>query len=550
MSNKDYLRVKAEEILLSNGVTNKSLYEKTLEELIEELSIYQIELEQQNQELIKTQESLEELKNRYVDLFNNAPVAYFIINKDYSVIELNKTFCNLFNNQIHHQINFTQLIDPDSQDAFYFFMRDLINNKPINHCELKLKHDDKSSFYGRLVAMPELNQSGQKERWRIALIDITQQKELELKLIVESAKAKESDQLKSAFLANMSHEIRTPLNGILGFASLIYDDRPDPETTHAYAEIINTNGERLLALINKILDLSKIESGNMDINETIFEPYGLVIELIDLFKLIAEKKQIEIQTKVTDIDKKIQLTTDRNKLAQVLSNLLSNAIKFTKKGTIEVGYKIENNQINFFVCDSGIGISNEGMKQLFKRFSQVDTQKKYNTEGSGLGLSLSKAIIELLGGKIWVKSTLNKGSQFEFSIPCPIIFNEEFNRVNNREVLVVEDNARQAKLIEIFLNKYNIKTILANNCKKAFDTININKHIKLIILDLNLPTMNGLEFTQLLREQNIKIPIIATTGFTQEFIKRDALEVGCNDYIEKPINRDNFDKVIKKYLVC
>jgi PAS domain S-box-containing protein len=550
MVKKEYLRLKAEELLRSKGVSNKTLYEKSLEELVEELSIHQIELEHQNQELLKTQALLEESQDRYADLFNNAPAGYFIIDKNYTVIETNLTLCYFFGDLPIKSNNFSHLIHPDSQDTFYFFMKDLIKNKGTENCELKLKRNKTDFFYGRLIAVPEMPQRKNKEQWRVALIDVSHQKELELKLVIESAKAKESERLKSAFLANMSHEIRTPLNGILGFASLIYDDRPDPETTHSYAEIINKNGERLLMLINKILDLSKIESGNMDVDELLFEPYPLLVELTDLFQLIAQKNQVEIRIKVEPVQKHLQIRSDKNKLAQVLNNLLSNATKFTPKGHIDVGFEIMNGQIQFFVSDTGIGISKEGLNHLFKRFYQADKQKLYSSEGSGLGLSLSKAIVELLGGQIKVQSEENLGSRFEFNLPCPISYAQSTSNQQIVEVLVVEDDEKQARLLEIFLHESNVKTHIAENSQKAIDLITNNKNISLIMLDINLPQMNGLELARFIRKKSFQVPIIAMTGYSQEYVKRDALEVGCNDYIEKPIDKYRLYKVIRKYVAC
>jgi PAS domain S-box-containing protein len=548
MNKKEYLRLKAEELLRSKGVSNKTLYEKSLEELVEELSIHQIELEHQNQELLKTQALLEESQDRYADLFNNAPVGYFIIDKNYKVVDTNLTLSRFFGEQAIKNNNFSHLIHPESQDTFYFFMKGLIKNEGLQNCELKLKRTSTDFFYGRLIAVPEQHQNKNKEQWRVALIDVSVQKELELKLIIESAKAKESERLKSAFLANMSHEIRTPLNGILGFASLIYEDCPDADTTHNYAEIINKNGERLLTLINKILDLSKIESGNMEIDEILFRPYSLIVELTDLFQLLAQKNGVEIRIKVKPADKELQIRSDKNKLAQVLTNLLSNATKFTPEGHIEIGYEIKNGHIHFFVSDTGIGISKEGLSRLFERFYQADKKNPYCSEGSGLGLSLSKAIVELLGGQIKIQSEQNKGSRFEFNVPCPFSCAESALNQHGVEILVVEDDERQARLIEIYLQESKLKTYFAENSKKAIDYITQNKNIGLIILDINLPQMNGLELAQFIRNKRFQMPIVAMTGYSQEFVKRDALEVGCNDYLEKPIDKYKLNKVIKKYL--
>lgn len=556
MSQKDFLRLKAEELLRSNGVSDKTLYEKDLESLIEELSIHQFELEHQNQALKEAYETLNESQKRFSDLFNNAPVGYLLLDKNYIILEINYTACRILGESsselIHTSI--TKLTHPDSQDDFYFFFKSILKNSDYKSCEIKLRRGDGQYFYANLIAVSDQGFSQYKTAARIAMVDVTVQKELELKLLLESEKSRESDRLKSAFLANMSHEIRTPLNGILGFASLIYDDDLDRETTKNYAEIINRNGERLLALINKILDISKIESGNMFVEKTTIVPEQILDEVIELYSIIALKKNLKLVKNIPSDGFVLEIETDKVKLEQILINLLSNAIKFTRQGQIELGYSLSDQKINFFVKDTGIGITQEGMDHLFERFYQVNSKSKYNSEGSGLGLSLCKALVELLGGKIWVKSIVDSGTSIFFDFPAECIGyrNEKQYSTNNNDelvsILIAEDDKRYAELFSAMLSKYDLDIVYAKDGLEAVEIIQKHPSLRMVFMDINMPLMNGLDVAKEIRRKNIKLPIVAVTAYTNEYKKTDALDIGFNDYIEKPLSRDKISKIFNKYV--
>jgi len=255
------------------------------------------------------------------------------------------------------------------------------------------------------------------KHFQIINLDITEQKKLTTELIAAKEHAEESDRLKSAFLANISHEIRTPMNGILGFSELLKESDLSGEIQQSYIDIIEKSGERMLVLINDLVDISKIESGQM--NVTLFETdvYELMDTIYSFFKPEAEQKKIQLFLNNIQTDKLNLIKTDKNKLYAILNNLVKNAIKFTETGSIEIGYTKNPTECVFFVKDTGVGINQNQNELIFERFRQGSELLSRNYEGVGLGLSISKAYIEMLGGKIWVESELGKGSTFYFTIP-------------------------------------------------------------------------------------------------------------------------------------
>lgn len=230
-------------------------------------------------------------------------------------------------------------------------------------------------------------------------------------------KAEESDKMKSAFIANISHEIRTPLNGILGFASLLTEDDINLEDIHKYAEIINRSGMRLLGLINNVIDLSKIESHKMLVNNFEYLPAHLISDVVLQYEALAKKKSLVIHCSSDEIYDKLKHVSDCQKVMQILSNLTNNAIKFTKSGYIDVGFYVDDNQIHYFVKDTGIGIPKAEIEKIFDRFYQVESNLNRNYEGSGLGLALCKSLSEMLGGHLTVESKSKEGSTFTLSLP-------------------------------------------------------------------------------------------------------------------------------------
>ncbi len=378
-------------------------------------------------------------------------------------------------------------------------------------------------------------------------------------LIIAKEKAEESDRLKSAFLANMSHEIRTPMNGILGFAQLLREPDLTGEEQQKFLGIIEKSGTRMLNIITAIVNISKIESGQMElsISETnVNEQIDLVY---NFFKPAVEEEGTQLITKTALPLKEAIIKTDREKIYSILTNLVGNATKFTHTGSIEFGYEKKGKYLEFFVKDKGDGIADEKKEIIFERFRQGSESMTRNYEGVGLGLSISKAYVEMLGGKIWVESELGKGSTFYFTIPYnvetePRIIKKESvstgdkdGLIKNLKILTAEDDESSELFLSTALNMYYKEMYHARTGIEAVEICRKNPDIDLVLMDMRMPDMNGNEATRQIREFNKDVVIIAQTAYGLSGDRQKAIEAGCNDYISKPIDVNLLKALIKKY---
>jgi signal transduction histidine kinase/ActR/RegA family two-component response regulator len=371
-------------------------------------------------------------------------------------------------------------------------------------------------------------------------------------------KAEESEQLKSAFLANMSHEIRTPMNGILGFTKLLKEENLNAEEQNDYIEIIEKSGNRLLSIINDIVDISKIEAGQMQVSYSKTNVDEQMQYIQTFFRPETQEKGIELILRKPSVEKETIISSDHEKLYAILINLVKNAIKYTVKGTIEFGYEIKGDYIEFLVKDTGIGISKDRQKAIFERFIQADFNDIMARQGTGLGLSIAKAY-ELLGGKIWVESELGKGSTFYFTIPF-IIQLEENNIAENQKliqqvptevkdlkILVTEDDSISRMLILKVIKPFAQKILTAQTGVEAVEICQNNPDLDLILMDIQMPLMNGYEATKEIRKFNTEVIILAQTAFALEGDKSKTMEVGCNGYISKPIKKEELAVLLQHY---
>jgi len=389
-----------------------------------------------------------------------------------------------------------------------------------------------------------------------------------IELLKAKEHAEESDRLKSAFLANMSHEIRTPMNGILGFADLLSEPGISGDEQQEYLKIINLSGIRMLNIINDIINISKIESGlvevdihEMNVNEKIENVYHF-------FKYEVERKGLQLSFQNTLPAKEAYIKTDQDKFDAILINLIKNAIKFSDQGTIEFGYNVKNSsstnttdsstELEFYVKDTGIGIPKDRQEAIFQRFVQADISDVRALQGAGLGLSITKAYVEILGGKIWVESEEGKGSTFYFTIPYSVEPNKilpvnseitsrkERMKTNHLKILIAEDDILSEKFLTKAVKKYCKEIFKARTGIDAVEACLKNPGIDLILMDIKMPEMDGYEAARQIRQFNKVVIIVAQTAYVHKDEKIKAIKAGCNDFIAKPIKKDMlFDIIIK-----
>ncbi len=389
-----------------------------------------------------------------------------------------------------------------------------------------------------------------------------ERKNIEEQMRTARKKAEESDKAKSEFLANMSHEIRTPLNAIIGYVDIMLQEKVN-DSHRSYLEILKNSGSLLLNLINDILDISKIEAGQLLLDE---HPCSLcellsTVELTTKGLISKANKDIKLENECS-FDKSFNVLLDSYRIKQILLNLLSNAVKFTDSGSIKFGVELTNKkELKFYVSDTGIGIDQSKQNKIFEMFLQADASTTREYGGSGLGLTISKKIIEMMGGTIYVQSEKGRGSSFYFTIPFKAanhvgILDAPSGKIESnskQSILLVEDNLINQKLTKLILEKAGFVVVTANNGQEAVDCFKSNKNIKLILMDIQMPILDGLSATQVIRYDEIenrigRIPIVALTANAMQGDKERCINAGCDSYLSKPIMMEVLINTIKSYI--
>lgn len=376
----------------------------------------------------------------------------------------------------------------------------------------------------------------------------------------EKERAIKSDLMKSAFLANMSHEIRTPMNAIVGFSELL-NEEDDPDKRTQYIQIIQSSSGNLLKLINEIVDLSKIEAGEMALSLSSFSVKRIFEEMDRIFSIeLAHRNKAHVKLLFEIDESDYFIFSDPNRLKQILANLLNNAVKHTNEGTITCSCLRQNNTLIFSVADTGTGIPTEDQEKIFDRFTKFNYLNN-NAEGTGIGLSIVEKLVGLLAGKIWLESTWGKGSSFHFTIP----YNKSKDKVipkqvkqlrtkltvetNNSTILIVEDDEINALLIKEILKTTFPNFHHVSNGKEAIDWLDNGNECALVLIDMNMPIMNGYEASQHIKKQFPTIKIIAQTANAVLGDRQKSLDAGCDEYLSKPIDQEKLIQTMRDFLV-
>ncbi|MEI6455728.1 MAG: response regulator [bacterium] len=380
-------------------------------------------------------------------------------------------------------------------------------------------------------------------------------------LIKAKERAEESDRLKTAFLANMSHEIRTPMNSIIGFSELLDDETLSPYDRKEYIRVIQYNGRHLLDIINNLVDIARIDSHQICITKHVFN----VNHLLD--KLLAQCEDARRQKSKSEVKLSLEkglkdqagyILSDEENLRKILANLLDNSLKFTSSGTIKFGYTAEGETLRFFVRDTGRGISKDKQSIIFEKFRQEEESFTRHFGGSGLGLSISRGLVHLMGGEMWLDSEPGTGSDFYFTIPFSIPGEKvrvpypekpvyEFN-FKGRTILVVDDVDANLDLIQLSFVKTGASLFTATNGREALDVIHLHPEIDIVLMDMQMPVINGFEATREILKVNPNLPVIAVTAYVSTDDKQRCYEVGCVDFLAKPFDNKEVQRIVGKYL--
>jgi len=369
-------------------------------------------------------------------------------------------------------------------------------------------------------------------------------------------KAIDSDKLKTAFLQNISHEIRTPMNSIVGFSQLLRDNRITEKEKAQYLDMIAKSSDQLLNIVNEVLDISLIETGNITVNKNYVHLNDLLEDLY-LSYMPLVNKDIAFSVHKGLSDQLSYIITDVSKVRQILSNLLNNAIKFTDKGYIRFGYTIEEDELKFYIEDTGIGIEADFHEKIFELFRKVGQENLRLYDGVGLGLAICKGNIDLLKGRIWTESEPGQGSRFYFTLPYEPVYEEETSSIKKMEitsnlndltVLVAEDDDINFRYIKEIFKSTGAEILHAVNGKEAVEMCQNNNKINIVLIDIKMPVMNGYEAIKKIREIRPQLPIIAQTAFALSNEMLKAFNAGSNDYISKPFKKDQLLAIVAKNL--
>ena len=539
--------------------------EKNEEEIVENVLSISRDVTKQKEyekELLAAKEKAEASEQTFRRLFEDSADAILLIDISGTFVECNQAALNLLKMPREQFLYMTPVkISPEYQpdgrksEEAAIEMIELAYKNGLNRFDWTCINALGEEFIVEVSLMPIVvkGQIMLHTTWR----DITIRKQNEAELHKQKEKAEESDRLKTAFLQNISHEIRTPLNAICGFTQMLNKPNFSEEKKKSFASIILNSSSQLLSIVTDILTVSSLETKQEKLNIKKVNINSIIVELLAIFKAQSANQNISLFARQQLNDQQAEIYTDKTKITQILSNLISNALKFTHVGTVEFGYQLKvkngHSELEFYVKDTGIGIKTDQFEKIFERFRQADLSITKNYGGTGLGLAICKGFVELLGGKIWVKSELEKGFDFYFTIPynpvheiSEIISADKENR-KQISVLVAEDDESNYLYIEELLLDFNIKILHAKNGNEAVELWKSNVEIDLILMDIKMPLMDGHEAAKIIKQHKPDLPIIAQSAYALEH-ERSKYEGTFDDYLTKPIEEEMLKNILMKYI--
>jgi PAS domain S-box-containing protein len=517
----------------------------------------------------KADTALRESEEKLRNILYSSPDAITVSDLRGYITECNQAALEIFECETDSEligINANQFVVPEMRRRGIEAIKTVLRNGFIKNIEFEITTKKGNLVFVELSA--SLIRDTNDKPIGIATItqDISERKAYERNLEEAKEKAEESDRLKSAFLANMSHEIRTPMNAILGFSELLRSEEIAKEVRDEYTRIIHNKGNELMLIINDIIDISKIEAGDIKIMKTNLEVNDFLKPLYQHYnkeKSLMNKDHVQLRLQIPETANPV-IHTDPARLKQIIYNLINNALKFTQEGFVEIGYSIQEPNVEFFVRDTGIGVSLEKQQIIFDRFRQVDESLNSQFGGTGLGLAISKNLVNLLGGEIRIKSEEHQGSTFYFTLP--LLENEASDKtgkkvqassakkidkimdLTGRKILIAEDDSANYLFIESFLKQTNAEILWARDGKEALDIFKADPSLDMILMDLKMPDVNGIEATRTIRKTNHQIPVIALTAYAFADDRENSLNAGCNAYLSKPVKIEQLSKILSSYL--
>jgi len=520
------------------------------------------EIVKKEKELIqqKSEQSIQLSESKYFTLVNISPVGVFLTRADGYTTFVNPRWCSISGLSADQALGngWLEAVHQEDKEKLFESWDKAVKNGVESYAEYRFIRKDGMLTWVLGRAVPEFNAENQIIGYVGTITDITEIKLYEERLNYLKEKAEESHRLKSAFLANMSHEIRTPMNGILGFSELLKNQKLSGEEIKDYIDNIKESGHRMLNIINDIIEISRIESGQVKVNISEVNISEIANSLFSLFETEIASKGISLVIKNKPCETPLIIQTDKEKLSSILTYLTRNAVKFTLQGSIEIGCVKNEHFIEFYVKDTGIGVPKEKKQKIFERFVQADYEGNRAFQGAGLGLSISKAFVEMLGGKIWLESEEGKGSTFFFTIPIKEDKFKSVGEIINIEpvpaenlkklkILIAEDDKISDHLISTIVKPYCSEILHAKDGHETVETCKNIPDIDVVLMDINLPLIDGYQAANLIRNFRHDIILIAQTAFALDSEIELYGDI-FDDYLTKPLDPEVLIKSISKHV--